>query len=57
MWYIVIILVIWLVGIPIAYNRIISKWDNSKAEKIYFSCLWPMLLPLFIFYYCHMKWG
>ncbi len=53
--YWIIALVIWLIGIPFAWN-IIKKWDGqSKGEKIYFTIIWPLLIPLFIIHWCHNK--
>ena len=54
MWYI-ILLVIWIVGIFVSYNKYISKWDKSKVEKIYFSIIWPLVLPLYGIHYYHNK--
>ena len=36
-----------LIGI-FTYKKFIYKWDNPKFEKIWFSCLWITLLPLYI---------
>jgi hypothetical protein len=42
-----IILAVWLIGIFVAYKFFVSKWDgHSIASKIYFSAIWPLLLPL-----------
>jgi len=52
--YWIIALVIWLIGIFVAYNNFISKWENrSKLEKIYFSVIWPLVLPLYGIHYLH----
>lgn len=51
--YLVISLVVWFVGIFIAYNKVINKWDNPKGEKIYFSIIWPLMLPLYLVHYVH----
>ena len=53
MWYIVAL--IWIVGSFVAYNRYISKWDNPKGEKIYFSIIWPLVAPLYVIHYLHNK--
>lgn len=52
--YWIIVLVIWLVGIIPAY-MVIKKWNNAKSEKIYFSIVWPLLLPLFLIHLFHNK--
>ena len=52
--YWIIALVIWLIGIFVAYNNFISKWENrSKLEKIYFSVIWPLVLPLYGIHHLH----
>ena len=43
-----IILVIWLIGIIPAYKLYIKDWENPKGEKIYFSIMWPLIIPLYI---------
>lgn len=50
----IIILILWLVGIPVSYFTIINKWENSKFEKIWFSCIWPLLIPLNLIHRIHM---
>ncbi len=42
-------LLIYIVGIFAAYKYIFSKWEkNSKFERVWFSVVWPCLIPLFI---------
>ena len=54
--YWIIALIVWVVGIFVAYNCYISKWEGkSKAEKIYFSIIWPLVLPLYLIHYLHNK--
>ena len=54
--YWIVALVIWLLGIYVAYDRFIGKWENhSKFERIYFSVLWPLVLPLYLIHYLHNK--
>ena len=48
-----VILIVWLIGILVAYN-FTKKWDNkSKFEKIYFAIIWPILLPLYVIHFLH----
>jgi hypothetical protein len=47
----VIILAVWLVGVFISYNKYIKNWDNKEYEKIIFSLIWPLILPLYGIYY------
>lgn len=48
----IIVLIVWLIGIPVTYNLVTKKWENkSKAEQIYYACIWPLLLPL---YFIHL---
>lgn len=43
----VIALVVWIVGIPIAYKFWIGKWeDHTDFDMLYFSVLWPLVLIL-----------
>lgn len=46
-------LVLWAIGGVVAYNWKIKFWDNSKFEKIWFSCFWPLLIPLYVIHYIH----
>lgn len=48
-----ILLVLWLIGIPVSYKWFINKWNQSKGEKIYFSIIWPLLIPLYVVYLIH----
>ena len=50
-WY---VLAIWIIGMIAAWF-IIRNWDNPKAEKIYFTIVWPLVLPLWIIHYFHNK--
>lgn len=43
-WY---VLAIWIVGMVIAWFSI-KKWSNPTSEKIYFTIIWPLVLPLFV---------
>ena len=50
----IIVLLVWIIGGFIAYNKYISKWeDKSKDEKVYFSVIWPLLLPLYLIHWIH----
>jgi len=42
----IIILVYLLISFG-AYKKYISKWNNNKFEKIYFSLIWPLVLILY----------
>lgn len=54
----IIIAIIWFVGIFVAYNKYISKWDSqTKTAKIYFSIIWPLVLPLYLIHYLHNRVG
>jgi len=45
----IIILIVWLIGIPVTYSLVTKNWDDkSKAEQIYFAFIWPLLLPLYL---------
>ena len=53
--WLIIILIGWVIGIPIAYN-IIKKWENkSKGEKVYFSVIWPLTALLYSIHWIHNK--
>jgi positive regulator of sigma E activity len=52
--WIIIVLLVWIIGGFIAYNKYINKWeDKSKGEKVYFSVIWPLLLPLYLIHWIH----
>lgn len=53
MWY--IIAAVWLIGIFVAYFCVIKKWDNPMLEKIWFSIVWPLLIPLYIIHVIRKK--
>lgn len=54
--WLIIILAIWVIGIPVAYFWKIKEWeDKSTAEKIYFSIIWPLVLPLYGIHWLHMN--
>jgi hypothetical protein len=48
-----IVAIVWIIGGILAYKYFISKWDDSKFEKIWFSCVWPCLIPLYIIHAIH----
>ena len=51
----IIALIVWLVGIPIAY-KFTKKWESqTKTEQIYFAIIWPLLIPLYIVYWIQHK--
>ena len=52
----VIALVIWVVGIFVAYNKFMKHWENqSKFERKYFAIIWPLVLPLYLVHWIHNK--
>lgn len=52
-WFIVILLYV-IVGI-LTYKYIINKCDNTKFEKVWFSCVWIALIPLYIIHLVHNR--
>lgn len=52
---------IYIIGIIIyaviayfVYSKVTSKWENnSKAENIYYSIIWIVLIPLYIIHKVH----
>ena len=47
MFWLIVCLVVWIIGIPIAYKLWIGKWeDHTNFEKLYFSVIWPLVLIL-----------
>ena len=49
-----IIALIYVIGIFVTYFCFAKNWDSqSKAEKIYFSIIWPLLIPLYLFHVIH----
>lgn len=51
----VILIAIWIIGIPVAYFKFIKNFDNYVFEKVIFSIIWPLLIPLYIIHYFHNK--
>lgn len=50
-----IIGIIYVIGILLSYNLVISKWDNPMFEKVWFSVVWIALIPLYVVYWLHNK--
>ena len=47
MFWLIVCLVVWIIGIPFAYKLWIGKWaDHTNFEKLYFSVIWPLVLIL-----------
>ena len=47
MFWLIVCLVVWIVGIPFAYKLWIGKWeDHTDFDKLYFSVIWPLVLIL-----------
>lgn len=51
----IIIGIIWFIGIFVSYFLVMKNWDNSTFEKIWFSVVWPVLIPLYGIHYLHNK--
>ena len=52
--WLLIALVYVVIGI-LTYRYVISKWDNTQFEKVWFSCVWVTLIPLYIIHWLHNK--
>lgn len=52
-WFIVILL--YAIVCILTYKYIINKWDNTKFEKVWFSCVWIALLPLYAIHLLHNR--
>ena len=52
-----IILAVWFVGIFVSYFLFGKKLGSSKVENIYFSIIWPLLIPLYILHLIIPKSG
>ena len=56
MFWLIVCLVVWIIGIPIAYKLWISKWeDHTDFDKLYFSVIWPLVLILAGIHALHNK--
>lgn len=54
--WLIICAVVWLAGIPVAYKKYISKWeDHVESEKKYFSIIWPLTLLLYLIHFIHTE--
>lgn len=52
--WLILILVYAVIGC-LTYRYIINGWENTKFEKIWFSCVWITLLPLYVVHIYHNK--
>lgn len=50
----IVILLYVVVGI-LTYKYIINKWDNTKFERVWFSCVWIVLIPLYTIHLLHNR--
>lgn len=50
----IIIALLWIAGIYPAYQKI-KEWDNSQFEKVAFSLIWPLIIPLYLIWKWHNK--
>jgi len=48
-----LIILIYLVLAFVAYKYFISKWNNAEWEKILFSLIWIIVLPIWGIYKLH----
>lgn len=55
MMYWIIALVVYLIGLPIAWHFIKNWTSQTKGEKIYFTAIWPLVLPLYLIHWGHNK--
>lgn len=56
MFWLIVCLVVWIVGIPIAYKFWMGKWeDHTDFDKLYFSVIWPLVLILAGIHALHNK--
>ena len=54
-------MIYWIIGVLVylviayfAYAKIIKNWDgHSQFEKIYFSLIWILILPLYGIHWIH----
>ena len=46
---------IYIIIACLVYRFKISKWEKPIWEKIYFSVLWVLLIPLYIIYFINNK--
>ena len=50
----IIAAIVWIIGIFLVYKYYFKEsTSNTKFEKIYFSIIWPLLLPLYAIHYTH----
>lgn len=54
MWYIIGVL-IWLIGAVLTYSLFVKKWNKGLVAKLYYSAIWPLLIPLYIIHYIYNK--
>lgn len=50
-----IIFAVWLIGAILSYKFVISKWDDTKFNKIWLSAFWFLTWLLFPIHWIHNK--
>lgn len=53
---IVLLVLLYLAGAFISYKYAISKWNNKEWEKVLFSLIWILIIPLWAIYKLHFFW-
>ena len=51
----ILVLFVWVIGAFVSYKAYISKWEDSKGYKIYYSIFWPIVLFLYAIHYLHNR--
>lgn len=51
-----LIVLLYLIIAFFAYKYVIVKWDNKEWEKVIFSLIWILIIPLWAIYKLHFFW-
>jgi hypothetical protein len=53
---IVLFILLYLAGAFFSYKYAISKWNNKDWEKVLFSLIWILVIPIWGIYKLHFFW-
>ena len=53
---IVLLVILYLIIAVLAYKYAIKDWNNKEWEKVIFSLMWILVIPIWAIYKLHFFW-